>query len=127
MWNAAFEQKEYMEGYVAEELARTMLKPIRRSSRGLRSRRSPIRRSPPAPTRRLDWFYRRSPAWDERVGLIPVFRVDAGAGAGAVAPHGRAANRRWRRRHSATASAMSPSPPMAPPTTAGHGVRWRGR
>ena len=35
------------------------------------------------PARRLDWFYRRSPAWDDRVGLVPVYRVDV---APALAP-----------------------------------------
>ena len=26
--------------------------------------------------RRLDWFYRKSPAWDERVNLLPIYRAD---------------------------------------------------
>jgi hypothetical protein len=28
-----------------------------------------------SPERRLDWFYRRHPGWDERVELLPVYRV----------------------------------------------------
>jgi hypothetical protein len=29
-----------------------------------------------SPGRRLDWFYRRSPSWDERVNLLPIYRSD---------------------------------------------------
>jgi hypothetical protein len=28
-----------------------------------------------SPQARLDFFYRRSPAWDERLNLYPVYRV----------------------------------------------------
>jgi hypothetical protein len=75
MWNAAFEQKEYMEGYVAEELARTMLADPAVKAAFDQALTDPAFAA--SADRRLDWFYRRSPAWDERVGLIPVFRVDA--------------------------------------------------
>jgi hypothetical protein len=74
LFNAAFEQKEYMESYVAEELARTMLQdPAVKAAFDEALRDKDFAASP---ARRLDWFYRRSPAWDERVGLVPVFRVD---------------------------------------------------
>ena len=29
-----------------------------------------------APAKRLEWFYRRSPAWDERYNLLPIYRTD---------------------------------------------------
>ena len=29
-----------------------------------------------SPTRRLDFFYRRHPSWDERLNLLPVFRLE---------------------------------------------------
>ena len=29
-----------------------------------------------SPEKRLDWFYRHHPAWDERVNLLPVYRTD---------------------------------------------------
>ena len=29
-----------------------------------------------SPDRRLDLFYRKSPAWDERLNLLPVYRAD---------------------------------------------------
>jgi hypothetical protein len=28
-----------------------------------------------SPRRRLEWFYRRHPAWDERVNLVPIYRA----------------------------------------------------
>jgi len=73
-FNAAFEQKEYMEPYVAEELARQMLQVPSIRAAFAEALHDPALAASPA--RRLDWFYRRSEAWDERVGLMPVFRVN---------------------------------------------------
>lgn len=74
LFNAVFEQKEYMESYVAEELARTMLAdPAIKAAFDEALKDKDFAASP---ERRLDWFYRRSPAWDERYGLVPVFRID---------------------------------------------------
>lgn len=75
LFNAALEQKEYMEPYVAEEVARGLLKDPAIAAAFAEALKDPAFAADPA--RRLDWFYRRSPAWDERMGLIPVFRVDA--------------------------------------------------
>ena len=75
LFNAAFEQKEYMESYVAEELARTMLADPAVAAAFAEALKDPTFAADPSA--RLDWFYRRSPAWDERMGLIPVYRVDA--------------------------------------------------
>jgi hypothetical protein len=71
---AAFERKEYMEAYVAEEVAEQML------SKDPALRREFERRlDDPAfatdPNARLDFFYRRHSSWDERYNLYPVFRV----------------------------------------------------
>ena len=73
-FNAAFEQKEYMESYVAEELAREMLRDPAVKAAFDEALKDPELAASPA--RRLDWFYRRSPAWDSRMGLVPVYRVD---------------------------------------------------
>jgi hypothetical protein len=74
-FNAAFERKEYMEAYVAEEVARAMLA----KDPSLRARFDADVAADPelarSPARRLDWFYRRHPAWDERVNLLPVYRT----------------------------------------------------
>ena len=73
-FNAALERKEYLEGYVAEELARAMLADPATKAAFEQALQEPAFAADPA--RRLDWFYRRSPAWDDRVGLVPVYRVD---------------------------------------------------
>ncbi|HEY5757453.1 MAG TPA: M14 family metallopeptidase [Steroidobacter sp.] len=71
---AAFERKEYMEAYVTEEVAEQMLKKdpaVRREF----ERRLEDPKFAADPNARLDFFYRRHSAWDERYNLYPVFRV----------------------------------------------------
>lgn len=74
--NTAFERKEYMEDYVAEDVARKMLDadPALRETfeRKLRDDAA-FAKDPQA---RLEFFYRRHSAWDDRYGLYPVLRVD---------------------------------------------------
>ena len=72
-FNNAFERKEYMEPYVAEAVARGMLRdPEVRAAFEERLARDPAFAADPAA--RLDWFYRRHASWDERYALYPVFR-----------------------------------------------------
>jgi len=74
--NTAFEQKEYMEPYVAEQIAREMLahNPALKAAFEQRLRTDPqFAQSPKA---RLDFFYQRHPAYDERLNLYPVLRVN---------------------------------------------------
>ena len=76
MFNAALEQKEYMEPYVIEVEARKMLE----KDPSLRAQFDAAVASDPAlakPEAKVKWFYQRHPAWDERVNLLPVFRVQA--------------------------------------------------
>ncbi|HMG23349.1 MAG TPA: M14 family zinc carboxypeptidase [Kofleriaceae bacterium] len=84
LFNAAFERKEYMESYVAEQVARDMLT----ADPKLRAAWDAALAADPelagSPGRRLDWFYRRSPAWDERVNLVPVYRAQTRPGATAA-------------------------------------------
>ena len=74
--NVAFERKEYMEDYVAEDVARGMLAadPALRAEFQHRLDSDPAFAADPAA--RLDFFYRRHSAWDERYGLYPVLRLD---------------------------------------------------
>jgi hypothetical protein len=76
-FDAAFEVKEYMEDYVAEEAARQMLarEPKLRAEFDAALARDPAMAADPH--RRLRFFYQRHPAWDERVNLYPVYRLDA--------------------------------------------------
>jgi len=75
-FNTAFEQKEYMEAYVAEDVGRQMLEkdPAVRAEFERRLSEDPSFAQSPAA--RLEFFYRRHPSWDERYNLYPVLRTD---------------------------------------------------
>ena len=75
-FSTAFERKEYMEAYVAEDVAEQMLKsdPAVRKEFDKRLEDPAFARDPAA---RLEFFYRRHASWDERLNLYPVYRVDA--------------------------------------------------
>jgi len=65
----AFERKEYMESYVVEEAARTMLA----ADPALRAKLDAETAGANADQKR-EWLYRRHPAWDERMNLLPIYR-----------------------------------------------------
>lgn len=74
-FNTAFEPKEYMEDYVAEEQARAMLaadSTLQAQFDAALAADPELAKSAEA---RLAWFYRRHPAWDERLNLVPVYRA----------------------------------------------------
>jgi hypothetical protein len=75
-FNVVFEQKEYMEAYVAEEVAREQLK-----DPAVKAAFEQALAADPAMAKdagkRLDFFYRRHPSFDERMNLLPVFRLEA--------------------------------------------------
>jgi hypothetical protein len=75
-FNNAFERKEYMEDYVAEDVARKMLArdPALRERFERRIKEDPTFAADPQA--RLEYFYRLHTAWDERFGLYPVMRTD---------------------------------------------------
>jgi hypothetical protein len=75
-FNTAFEQKEYMEPYVAERVAQEMLASRPEVARAFKERlQDPeFAKDPDA---RLEFFYRLHPSWDERRNLYPVFRIEA--------------------------------------------------
>ncbi len=74
-FNSAFERKEYMEDYVAEGVARQMLKdPAVKAAFDEKLKNDPAFAKDP--NARLEFFYRRHSAWDERYNLYPVMRVD---------------------------------------------------
>lgn len=74
-FNNAFEQKEYMEDYVAEEVARDQLA----ADAGLAAEFAGKVRDDPGfakdPQARLQFFARRHASWDERLNLYPVLRT----------------------------------------------------
>lgn len=75
-FNAHFERKEYMEDYVAEDVARAMLaeNPALKAEFERRLREDEAFAKDPAA--RLEFFYRRHPSWDDRHNLYPVLRLD---------------------------------------------------
>ena len=73
-FNSSFEQKEYMEPNVAEEVARQMLADPAIKAAFDKELADPAFAA--SPTRRLDFFYRRHPSWDEQRNLLPIFRLD---------------------------------------------------
>jgi hypothetical protein len=74
-FNAVFERKELMEDYVLEAEAEKMLADpeVKRAFTERLAQDPAFAKSARA---RLDFFYRRHPAWDEQLGVLPVFRVD---------------------------------------------------
>jgi len=72
-----FERKEYMEPYVAEQLARELLAADPSLQAAFDAAIAADPELAKAPGRRLDWFYKRSPLWDERVDLVPIYRTAA--------------------------------------------------
>ena len=74
-FNAAFEGKEYMEAYVAEQVARDMLAADPNLAAVFKQRLADDPQFAQDPAARLEFFYRRHPSWDERRDLYPVYRV----------------------------------------------------
>jgi hypothetical protein len=77
MFNACFERKEYMETYVAEEVAERMLAADPALAAEFTSRLASDAEFAHSPSARLEFFFRRHPSWDERVNLYPILRLDA--------------------------------------------------
>ncbi len=77
LFNTAFEAKEYMESYVAEEVARKMLEEDSETAAEFARRLATDAEFAKSPAARLDFFYRRHPSWDERRNLYPVYRLDS--------------------------------------------------
>jgi hypothetical protein len=82
-FNSAFEPKEYMEPYVEEQVAAEMLAHDPKIAADFKKRLAEDKQFAADPSARLDYFYRLSPSWDERLNLYPVYRVE---GAVAISP-----------------------------------------
>ncbi len=74
-FNATLEQKEYMEPYVAEQVARDMLArdPALQVEFTQRLATEPDFEKDPAA--RLQFFYKRHPSWDDQFHLYPIARL----------------------------------------------------
>jgi hypothetical protein len=74
-FNTHFERKEYMEDYVAEEVAREMLKDPKVKA-AFEQRLKDDAGFAKSPQVRLEYFARRHSSWDSRYQLYPVLRTD---------------------------------------------------
>jgi hypothetical protein len=74
-FNAVFEQKEYGEAYVVEKLAREMMAKDPALRREFEQKVATDRAFAGSAQARLNFFYERSPYWDQRMNLYPVGRI----------------------------------------------------
>jgi hypothetical protein len=75
-FNSAFERQEYMEPYVEEQVAAEMLAHDPKVAADFKKRVAEDPQFAADPGARLEYFYRLSPSWDERLNLYPVYRVE---------------------------------------------------
>ena len=75
-FNNAFERKEYMEDYVAEDVARAMLAQDTSLKAAFERRLKDDAAFASSPQARLEFFSRRHASWDGRYNLYPVLRTD---------------------------------------------------
>lgn len=74
-FSAIFEQKEYGEHYVLEELARRMLAADPTLREEFETKLRTDHGFAGSPRERLNFFYKRSPYWDDRINLYPIGRI----------------------------------------------------
>lgn len=74
-FDTAFEAKEYMESYVAEQVARDLMAKDSALKAEFEKKVAGDPEFAKDPEKRLDFFYRRTPSFDERLNLVPVYRV----------------------------------------------------
>jgi hypothetical protein len=75
-FNNAFERKEYMEEYVAEDVAREQMAKDPALAAEFRHKVDSDPAFAKNPHARLEFFARRHASWDERLNLYPVMRTD---------------------------------------------------
>ncbi|HWR35784.1 MAG TPA: M14 family metallopeptidase [Clostridia bacterium] len=76
-FDSIFEQKEYGEAYVLEKLARDMMAKDPKLKAEFEKKVVSDHEFSANPYGRLNWFYKHSPWWDDRIGFYPVGRLDS--------------------------------------------------
>jgi len=74
-FNAHFEQKEYLEPYVAEQIARQMLDGDGELARLFDDKLATDPSFAADPAARLEFFLRRHESWDDHFNLYPIYRT----------------------------------------------------
>lgn len=74
-FDAIFEQKEYIESYVIEKIAREMLAADPALREAFEEKKRSDTEFAGDPEKIREWFYRRTPYWDEAFNRYPVGRI----------------------------------------------------
>ncbi|MBS4034491.1 MAG: M14 family metallopeptidase [Ignavibacterium sp.] len=74
--NTIFERKEYFENYVMEPMAEDMLKNNPALKKEFEKKLAEDEAFRNNPYERLNYFYQRSPYWDQALNLYPIMRID---------------------------------------------------
>ena len=72
-FNRAFEQKEYMESYVAQDVALEMLK-TPEIKKEFEAKLKSDKEFADSPDKRFEFFYKKHPSYDERLNKYPVYK-----------------------------------------------------
>ncbi len=75
-FNSIFERKEYFESYVMEKVAREMLRDNPSLKREFEKKLASDKKFKNNPRARLNFFYERSPYYDNHLNVYPVMRVE---------------------------------------------------
>ncbi|MFO8235965.1 MAG: M14 family metallopeptidase [Bacteroidales bacterium] len=74
-FNAIFEQKEYAEMYVMEKKAREMLDTSEQIREEFERKKKEDKEFTNNPWAMLNWFYKKTPYWDEKKNVYPVGKI----------------------------------------------------
>lgn len=74
-FNQIFEQKEYSESYVMETMARKMLAENPDLKKELEQKMQTEEGFRQSPQRILNWFYSKTPYWDQRLAIYPIGKI----------------------------------------------------
>lgn len=77
-FNACFEQKEFLEPYVAETIALEMLNRDPQLAAAFNRKLAEDALFAASPAARREFFHRRHASWDERFGMYPIYRLEKG-------------------------------------------------
>ena len=86
-FNAIFEQKEYAEHYILEDLARRMIEADPTLREEFESKIRSDRSFASSPRSRLYFFYKRSPHWDASINVYPIARLTRPIASATVPAH----------------------------------------
>lgn len=76
-FNSIFEQKEYAESYVMEKVAREMLASDPGLKKEFEAKKQSDKSFAANQRAQLDWFYQKTPWFDQQLGVYPVSRINS--------------------------------------------------